>query len=207
MPFANAKGLFINLHGQILGIMIKQNSYILVYLNYQEGYMDNYDVYQSIAERTNGDIYVGVVGPVRTGKSTFIAKFMQNLVLPNIDNKFKLDRAIDEMPQAADGRTIMTTQPRFVPSDAVKVKLDNNVEMNVRMVDCVGYIVDGAIGHEENYKPRLVKTPWSENDLPFAEAAEIGTRKVISEHSTIGILMTTDGKSFSLHGVFTSLGL
>ncbi|MCK9574911.1 MAG: stage IV sporulation protein A [Clostridia bacterium] len=155
--------------------------------------MDNYNVYQSIAERTNGDIYVGVVGPVRTGKSTFIAKFMQNLVLPNIDNKFTLDRAIDEMPQAADGKTIMTTQPRFVPSEAVKIKLDNSVELNVRMIDCVGYLVDGAIGHEENFKPRLVKTPWSDQDLPFAEAAEIGTKKVIAEHSTIGILMTTDG--------------
>jgi len=155
--------------------------------------MDNYDVYQSIAERTNGDIYVGVVGPVRTGKSTFIAKFMQNLVLPNIDNKFTLDRAIDEMPQAADGKTIMTTQPRFVPSEAVKIKLDNSVELNVRMIDCVGYLVDGALGHEENFRPRLVKTPWSDQDLPFAEVAEIGTKKVITEHSTIGILMTTDG--------------
>lgn len=154
--------------------------------------MEKFDIYEEIAERTGGDIYVGVVGPVRTGKSMFITKFMENLVIPNIVNKFSKERAIDELPQSAEGKTIMTTQPKFVPNEAVHINLDN-VEMNVRLIDCVGYMINGALGHEENDKPRLVKTPWSNTEMPFEEAAEIGTKKVIEEHSTIGILLTTDG--------------
>lgn len=152
-----------------------------------------YDIYNDIATRTNGDIYIGVVGPVRCGKSTFISKFMENLVIPNIENKHSRERTIDELPQSGEGKTIMTTQPRFIPNEAVKINLENNVEMNVRMVDCVGYMVEGAMGFEENKKPRLVKTPWSEQDMPFEEAAELGTKKVIVDHSTIGVVMTTDG--------------
>lgn len=154
--------------------------------------MEKFDIYEEIAERTGGDIYVGVVGPVRTGKSMFITKFMENLVIPNIVNKFSKERAIDELPQSAEGKTIMTTQPKFVPNEAVHINLDN-VEMDVRLIDCVGYMINGALGHEENDKPRLVKTPWSNTEMPFEEAAEIGTKKVIEEHSTIGILLTTDG--------------
>ena len=154
--------------------------------------MERFEIYEDIRKRTNGDIYIGVVGPVRCGKSMFISQFMQNLVIPNIDNKQTKERAIDELPQSAEGKTIMTTQPKFVPAQAVNINV-NNIDMKVRMVDCVGYFVSGAMGHEEDNKPRLVKTPWSEAELPFEEAAEIGTNKVISEHSTIGILMTTDG--------------
>lgn len=155
--------------------------------------MENYSLYEDIAKRTGGDIYVGVVGPVRCGKSTFITKFMQNIVVPNIQDPNVMQRAIDELPQSADGKTIMTTQPRFVPAEAVKINIDEKVELNVRMIDCVGYLVEGALGHEEGEKPRLVKTPWTESDIPFEEAAELGTKKVIDEHSTIGIVMTTDG--------------
>ncbi|MDD3397199.1 MAG: stage IV sporulation protein A [Clostridia bacterium] len=158
--------------------------------------MEAFSIYKDIKDRTNGDIYVGVVGPVRTGKSTFITQFMQNLVVPNIKNKNVRDRTIDELPQSAEGRTIMTTQPKFVPNEAVKINLggnSGNVEMKVRMIDCVGYLISGAMGHEENKKPRLVKTPWTNQEIPFEEAAEIGTKKVIDEHSTIGIVMTTDG--------------
>ncbi len=154
--------------------------------------MEKYDIYEEISERTGGDIYVGVVGPVRTGKSMFITKFMENLVIPNIVNKFSKERAVDELPQSAEGKTIMTTQPKFVPNESVKINL-NNVEMNVRLIDCVGYMINGALGHEENEKPRLVKTPWDTKEMPFEEAAEIGTKKVIEDHSTIGILLTTDG--------------
>ena len=154
--------------------------------------MERYEIYEDIKQRTNGDIYVGVVGPVRSGKSMFISQFMQNLVIPNIDNKQTKERAIDELPQSAEGKTIMTTQPKFVPAEAVDINI-NNINMKVRMVDCVGYFVSGAMGHEENNKPRLVKTPWSEKELPFEDAAIIGTNKVITEHSTIGIMMTTDG--------------
>lgn len=155
--------------------------------------MEKLSIYEDISTRTNGDIYLGVVGPVRTGKSTFITKFMQSLVLPNILNKSTKDRAIDELPQSANGKTIMTTQPNFVPAEAVSVKVAGKVSMNVRLIDCVGYLIDGAIGHEENQKPRLVKTPWSKELLPFEQAAELGTRKVIAEHSTIAVLVTTDG--------------
>lgn len=152
-----------------------------------------YEIYKDIAKRTGGDIYVGVVGPVRTGKSTFITKFMETLVIPAISDKNLKQRTIDELPQSAAGKTIMTTQPKFVPSNAVKITLKDKISLNVRMLDCVGYLVDGAMGHMESDKPRLVKTPWSNNDMPFEKAAEIGTQKVIQEHSTIGILLTTDG--------------
>ncbi|MDD4211046.1 MAG: stage IV sporulation protein A [Clostridia bacterium] len=154
--------------------------------------MKSFDIYNSISTRSGGDIYLGVVGPVRTGKSTFIAKFFEKLIMPNIKDKFVLERAIDELPQSGDGKTIMTTEPKFVPNNAVALSLEN-VQMNVRLVDCVGYLVKGAIGHIEGAKPRLVKTPWSEEEMPFSEAAEMGTKKVIEEHSTVGILITTDG--------------
>lgn len=140
-----------------------------------------------------GDIYIGVVGPVRTGKSTFITRFMEKMVIPNISNKLQKQIATDEMPQSADGKTIMTTQPKFVPANGVKVQFKNKSTANVRLVDCVGYFVDGAVGHEEDNKPRLVKTPWSDKEIPFESAAEIGTKKVIDEYSTIGIVVTTDG--------------
>ncbi len=155
------------------------------------------NIYSDIALRTQGDIYIGVVGPVRTGKSTFIKKFMDYFVLPKIDNPYKRERAADEMPQSADGRTIMTTEPKFVPNEAVKIALGrNNTSFNVRLIDCVGYIVPGAIGHLEDDSPRMVKTPWWEEPIPFNDAAEFGTKKVINEHSTIGLVVTTDG-SFS----------
>ena len=155
--------------------------------------MENLSLYQVIAKRTDGDIYVGVVGPVRTGKSTFIKKFMDLLVIPNIENEYKKERARDELPQSAGGRTIMTTEPKFVPNEAIEITLDQNLKFKTRLVDCVGYLVDNAIGYLEDDMPRMVKTPWSEEEMPFEKAAEIGTKKVIEEHSTIGILITTDG--------------
>ena len=155
--------------------------------------MDKYQIYDDIKSRTNGDIYVGVVGPVRVGKSTFISEFMKRLVLPNIENKNVRERATDELPQSADGKTVMTTQPKFVPNEAVKISVAENVNLKVRMIDCVGYLVSGAMGTTENDKPRLVKTPWSDEEMPFEKAAEIGTKKVIVEHSTIGVVLTTDG--------------
>ena len=157
------------------------------------GYMEKYQIYEDIKSRTNGDIYVGVVGPVRVGKSTFISEFMKKLVIPNIDNENNKKRTIDELPQSADGKTIMTTQPRFVPNEAVKISVADKINLKVRMIDCVGYLVSGAMGVEEGDKKRLVKTPWSEEEMPFEKAAEFGTRKVIEEHSTIGIVVTTDG--------------
>ena len=155
--------------------------------------MEKYDIYKDIAERTNGDVFVGVVGPVRTGKSTFISKFMEKLVLPNINNKLNRQIATDEMPQSADGKTVMTTQPKFIPSNAVKVTFKNKTTANVRLVDCVGYMVEGATGHLEDGKPRKVKTPWDDKEIPFEKAAEIGTEKVIRDYSTIGIVVTSDG--------------
>lgn len=155
--------------------------------------MNENNIYKNIATRTGGDIYVGVVGPVRTGKSTFIKSFMENLVIPNITEEYKKNRAIDELPQSASGRTIMTTEPKFIPNESVEVSLNNNVRFKTRMVDCVGYLVNGALGDTEDDKPRMVDTPWSEERIPFKEAAEIGTKKVIEDHSTIGILVTTDG--------------
>ncbi len=151
------------------------------------------NIYKDITERTDGNIYVGVVGPVRSGKSTFIKKFMDTLVLPNIQNDYRRERAVDELPQSAAGRTIMTTEPKFIPEEAVEVSLDGNANFQVRMIDCVGYIVPSALGYIENDQPRMVKTPWFEEEIPFNMAAEIGTRKVIAEHSTIGLVITTDG--------------
>lgn len=151
------------------------------------------DIYQSITERTGGDIYIGVVGPVRTGKSTFISRFMDALVLPNIKDQNVKIRATDEMPQSGSGKLIMTMQPRFVPSDAVELSFGEKAKARVRLVDCVGYLVKGAVGHSDGDTPRLVQTPWSAEPIPFARASEIGTNKVITEHSTIGVLVTTDG--------------
>lgn len=151
------------------------------------------NIYEDIAKRTQGDIYIGVVGPVRTGKSTFIRKFMETLVLPNIENDFKRERTRDEIPQSGSGKTIMTVEPKFVPADGIIIKLRDSVSLKVRMVDCVGYIVEGALGHEENGKQRLVSTPWSKDAMTFEEAAEIGTKKVIRDHSTIGVVVITDG--------------
>lgn len=153
--------------------------------------MDN--IYRDIAERTNGDIYIGVVGPVRTGKSTFIKRFMDYLVIPNIDNEHSARRAKDELPQSAAGRTIMTTEPKFIPNEAVEVNLGDNAHMRVRLIDCVGYIVNSANGYLEEEGPRMVQTPWSDEPMPFVDAAELGTKKVIHEHSNIGLVITTDG--------------
>lgn len=155
--------------------------------------MDKYNIYQQIAERTQGDIYIGVVGPVRTGKSTFIKRFMDLLVIPNIENLYSRERARDELPQSASGRTIMTTEPKFVPNEAVEIMLDETLKLKVRLVDCVGYLVKGALGYFENNAPRMVSTPWFDHQIPFEQAAELGTRKVINDHSTIGLVITTDG--------------
>ena len=155
--------------------------------------MSDNSIYSDIARRTGGDIYIGVVGPVRTGKSTFIHRFLDNVVIPNIEDEYDRQRTLDEMPQSASGRTIMTTEPKFVPDDSVKVVIDQDIEFRVKMVDCVGYLVDGALGAEENGENRMVITPWSEEAMPFAEAAELGTSKVIGEHATIAMLVTTDG--------------
>lgn len=155
--------------------------------------MDTFNLYNDIATRTSGDIYIGVVGPVRTGKSTFIKRFMEMLVLPKINDKNEQQRAIDELPQSADGKTIMTTQPKFVPADAVSVRIGENIDARIRLIDCVGYLIDGAMGSKEGDKVRMVKTPWSADDMPFERAAELGTEKVIRDHATIGVLLTSDG--------------
>lgn len=155
--------------------------------------MEEYNIYADIAQRSKGDVYIGVVGPVRTGKSTFIKRFMDLLVIPNIENVYQAERARDELPQSAAGRTIMTTEPKFVPNEAVEISLGDNARLKVRMIDCVGYIVDGSLGYIEDNEPRMVNTPWFDSPISFNEAAEIGTKKVITEHSTIGIVVTTDG--------------
>ncbi len=153
----------------------------------------NTSIYQNIATRTAGDIYIGVVGPVRTGKSTFIKRFMETQVIPNIDNVYRKERARDELPQSGSGRTIMTAEPKFVPEEAAQIQLEGGGSCSVRLIDCVGYMVKGAIGSTEDDAPRMVTTPWYDHEIPMTEAAEIGTRKVIAEHSTIGIVVTTDG--------------
>ena len=155
--------------------------------------MDGINIYSDIAKRTGGDIYLGVVGPVRTGKSTFIKRFMDTLVIPNIENETRRERATDELPQSSAGRTIMTTEPKFIPEDVVEVSLDGISGFRVRMIDCVGYIVPSAIGYIEDEAPRMVKTPWFDEAIPFNMAAELGTKKVITDHSTIGLVVTTDG--------------
>lgn len=155
--------------------------------------MAEMDIYSEMAERTDGNIYVGVVGPVRTGKSTFVRRFMDLMVLPEMEESWHKERLVDELPQSGAGRTIMTTQISFVPSEAVEVNLSDNARCSVRMVDCVGYMVEGAYGDTEDGQPRMVRTPWHEDEVPFSVAAETGTRKVITDHSTIGLVVTTDG--------------
>lgn len=158
--------------------------------------MEGNNIYSDIAKRNNGDVYIGVVGPVRTGKSTFIKRFMDTLVIPNMTDIYRAERARDELPQSAAGRTIMTTEPKFIPDEAVEITPGDNASMRVRMIDCVGYIVDDSLGYEEDGEPRMVNTPWFDHPVPFNDAAEIGTKKVITDHSTIGLVVTTDG-SFS----------
>lgn len=155
--------------------------------------MEDNKLYDDIALRTGGDIYIGVVGPVRTGKSTFIKRFVETLVIPNIENVYRRERARDELPQSGSGRTIMTAEPKFVPEEAVRIEMEDGAAFSVRLIDCVGYLVPGAVGQTEDDVPRMVTTPWFDYDIPMTEAAEIGTRKVIAEHSTIGIVVTTDG--------------
>lgn len=155
--------------------------------------MDRTALYRDMMERTQGDIYFGVIGPVRTGKSTFIKRFAELLMVPNIENEFQRQRLIDELPQSGNGKTIMTTQPTFIPNEAAEVRLDETATARMRLVDCVGFMVPGAIGSEENGAPRMVTTPWFDEDIPFEQAAEIGTRKVISDHATVGVVVFTDG--------------
>lgn len=155
--------------------------------------MEYYNIYKDISERTNGDIYIGVVGPVRTGKSTFIKRFMETLVLPHIKNEHSKERTQDELPQSGDGKMITTTEPKFIPNEAAKITIGGDFEVKVRMIDCVGYMVSEAEGHLNSNGPRMVKTPWFDEEIPFSQAAEIGTKKVINDHSTIGIVVTSDG--------------
>ncbi len=155
--------------------------------------MEERNVYRDISQRTDGDVYIGVVGPVRTGKSTFIKRFMDALVLPNIRDENIYRRTVDELPQSSAGRTIMTTEPKFIPEESVAVELGDNISFKVRMIDCVGYLVASALGHSEEDAPRMVRTPWSEQEMPFDDAAELGTKKVITDHSTIGLVITADG--------------
>jgi len=155
--------------------------------------MNTFHLYNDIKARTNGEIYIGIVGPVRTGKSTFIKRFMDLLVLPNMEEEHAKARTRDELPQSASGKTIMTTEPKFIPKEAAEIKLAEDTSVKVRLIDCVGYMVDGATGHEENDEERRVKTPWYDYEIPFTKAASIGTKKVIHDHATIGIIITTDG--------------
>ncbi|HZW68617.1 MAG TPA: stage IV sporulation protein A [Pseudogracilibacillus sp.] len=155
--------------------------------------MNRIDIFKDISKRTNGDVYLGIVGAVRTGKSTFIKRFMELVVLPNIKEEHERMRALDELPQSAAGKTIMTTEPKFIPNQAVSIEIEEGVDVNIRLVDCVGYAVEGAKGFEDESGPRMVHTPWYEEPIPFHDAAEIGTRKVVQEHSTIGVVVTTDG--------------
>ncbi len=155
-------------------------------------------IYNDISTRTKGDIYIGVVGPVRTGKSTFIKKFMDTLVIPRIDDEYSKERAKDELPQSAAGKTIMTTEPKFIPEEAVELSMQDNLHFRVRLIDCVGYIVPSSVGYIEDEQPRMVHTPWFDEEIPFNMAAEIGTEKVITEHSTIGLVITTDGSISSI---------
>lgn len=155
--------------------------------------MNEYDLYKDIQERCQGEIYIGVLGPVRTGKSTFIKRFMEELVLPFMEDDNERTRAVDELPQSAGGRTITTTEPKFIPSEAARVMLDGDIEVSVRLIDCVGYMVEGAAGHMEEGEERMVKTPWFDVEIPFTQAAEVGTDKVMNDHSTIGLVITTDG--------------
>ena len=152
-----------------------------------------YDLYRDIQQRTGGEIYIGVLGPVRTGKSTFIKRFMDVMVLPFMEDEHARVRAQDELPQSAGGRTITTTEPKFIPKEAAKVVLNGDVEAKIRLIDCVGYMVEGAAGHMEEDAERMVKTPWFEEEIPFTQAAEVGTDKVMNDHSTIGLVVTTDG--------------
>ena len=155
--------------------------------------METFDLYKDMKLRTGGEIYIGVVGPVRTGKSTFIKHFMDEMVLPVIKSEAEKVRATDEMPQSAQGRTIMTTEPKFIPKEAADIVFPDGTDVKIRLVDCVGYMVEGAAGHMEGEKERMVRTPWSEAEIPFTKAAELGTGKVIREHSTVGVLVTADG--------------
>ena len=155
--------------------------------------MDRTALYRDMLERTQGDIYLGVIGPVRTGKSTFIKRFAELLMIPNIENEFQRTRLVDELPQSGTGKSIMTTQPKFIPNEAATVRLDENMTARMRLVDCVGFMVPGAIGSEEDGAVRMVTTPWFDEDIPFEQAAEIGTRKVIEDHATVGIVVFTDG--------------
>lgn len=155
--------------------------------------MEKFDLFKDLAERTGGDVYIGVVGPVRTGKSTFIKRFMERMILPAIADENERERAIDSLPQSGTGRTIMTTEPKFIPDDGIEIFLNEAVSFRARLVDCVGYAVAGALGYTEEDGPRMINTPWADEPMPFEEAAEIGTRKVITDHSTIGLVMTTDG--------------
>ena len=150
------------------------------------------NIYEDIAKRTNGEIYIGVVGPVRSGKSSFIKSFMENAVIPNIESEYDRERAKDETPQSASGKTIMTTEPKFIPDEAVSVQI-GDTKMKVRLIDCVGYLIDGALDGSENGEKRMVSTPWSNDPMEFERAAELGTRKVISEHSTVGLVVSSDG--------------
>ena len=190
------------LHLKVFGFLSQIPLFLVIYPNYasyiiQEilgGHaMEIFDVYRDIQARTNGEIYLGIVGPVRTGKSTFIKRFMDLLVLPKMEDAHSRERTRDELPQSASGKTIMTTEPKFVPKDAAEISLFDDVKVKVRLVDCVGYMVDGASGHMENNEERMVRTPWFEYEIPFTKAAGIGTQKVIHDHATIGVVITTDG--------------